>query len=296
MGIKTAAEYGMGISVKAKLRGAVVLLWIAAMFLLIRYEAYPELFTHTLSGYRGVLPETVLIKDAWSRVIINGIAAGYSHISMNVDDSSESENIEISSRLYVKVAVRGRPMSISARSALLLDPAYELINFRSSVSGAPVELRISGKRTQGQMYEVHLNMGGLQTVRQIEIPKDVLLFSPMSAAVLRRLRPGQSISIKSIDPFSMKPSNIIIKAGRKEKIEHNGEMLEATPLVSAYQGVRLHSWIDAHGNIIRQETPLGWVIESCSAEDALDAVTKLKKPPELGGSAALLKVISGRKL
>jgi transglutaminase-like putative cysteine protease len=36
-----------------------------------------------------------------------------------------------------------------------------------------------------------------------------------------------------------------------------------------YQGMEMRSWVDSEGNLLRQETPLGWTMEACTAEEAL---------------------------
>lgn len=276
------------------IRFATVLFWVLAMLVLLRYEAYPELFTNTLRGYRSVLPETVLIQDSWSRIIINGIPAGYSHTSMNVEDKSKTQDIEISNRTQIKIAVMGQPLNLNIRSTLLLNPQYDLLKFESSVHTREISLNVTGKRTQERMYDITTEIGGSKTTRSIKIPKDVLLYSPMNTLALRKLRPGQSIAIKTLDPLSMTATRLIVKAVKKEQIQHNQESVEATLLTSTYQGMQLRSWIDKNGTVLRQETPMGWVIESCTTEEALKAVSSNKTPPELAANktgAMLMKLI-----
>ncbi len=278
---------------KHAVRYAILLFWISAMFFLARYEAFPELFTHTLRGYRSVLPERVLIQDSWSRILINGTPAGYSHTGMNVEDGP-IRNIEIHNRTHLKIAVMGQPLNIRVQTTLLLDPQYDMIEFESSVSAKNISLHVNGQRAGGRMYDITTDFGDTKTVRRVKIPKDVLLYSPMNTLALRKLRPGQSISIKTMDPLSMTPTRIIVKAVKKELIQSNGESVEATLLVSSYQGLQLRSWMDKNGTVLRQETPIGWVIENCSSATALEAVTSEKPPPDLTaqkGSAMLMKML-----
>ena len=271
-----------------------MLFWFLAMLAFVRYEAFPELFTKTLRGYRSVLPETILIQDSWSRILINDMPAGYSHTSMNVEDNNDTQNIEISNRIHIKIAIMGHPLNLSIRSTLVLNPQYDLINFRSSVDSKEISLLASGRRTEDRIYEITTEIGGNKSKRNIEIPKDVLLYSPMNTLAMRKLRPGQSIAIKTLDPLSMTPTRIIVKATKKEMIQHNQESVKATRLISTYQGMQMSSWIDKQGIILRQETPMGWVIENCTSEEAINSISSDKPPPDLASnksSALLMKLL-----
>jgi hypothetical protein len=278
------------------LRYTVLVFWLAAMYFLVRYEAYPELFTHTLSGYRGVIPENMLIKNTWSRVLVNGVPAGYSHTSMNIADGDTKQNIEISNRMLFRFSMMGQILRITARTELLLSPRYDLLKFSSSVSGQGIDLSVTGQQKNGQTYEIETNFGGNKTVRQIKIPEDALLYSPFSMLALRKLRPGQSLAIKTIDPFSMSSTHVIVKALERGQIKIGDELLDTLRLEFNYKGMRLESWIDNDGNILRQETPLGWVIESCSAEQALDAAGGKHTPPDIMRSGSLFTKLLGGNL
>lgn len=266
------------------IRLVITVFWIAAMFVFIRYEAYPEFFSNTMRGYRSVLPDTVLIQDSWSRIIINGIPAGYSHTSMNVEDKSKSQNIEIHNRTNIKAAIMGQPLNLNIRSAILLDPLYELIKFNSSIYTHEISASVNGKHVQDRLYDITTEIGARKSTKRVKIPKGVLLYSPMNTLAMRKLKPGQSIAIKTLDPLSMNTTRIIVKAEKKETIQHNNETVEATLLTSTYQGVKMRSWIDKHGTVLRQETPIGWVIESCTSEEAIDAALSDKPPPDLASN------------
>jgi hypothetical protein len=261
-------------------RYSILIFWFSAMFFLARYEAFPELFTHRLRGYRSVLSESVLMQDSWSRILINGTPVGYSHTGMNVEEG-QLQNIEINNRTRLRVSVMGQPLNIRVYTTLLLDSQYDMIKFESSVLSKNISLHVGGQKVEGRMYNITTDFGGTKTVRCVEIPKDVLLYSPMNSLALRKLRPGQSISIRTMDPLSLTPTRIIVKAVKKEFIKNAGESVEATLLISSYQGMQLRSWIDKNGTVLRQETPMGWVIENCSSETALDSAAGESLPPDI---------------
>ena len=116
----------------------------------------------------------------------------------------------------------------------------------------------------------------------------------MTALALKSLRPGQELTIKTLDPLSMTSAHILVKAIRKETIQTATETVEATLLTSNYHGMELRSWVDRDGIMVRQETPLGWTIEACTPDTALDAVTDVDSPPDLlsqGTATALMQLL-----
>lgn len=275
-------------------RITITLVWLVCMLLLLRFEAYPELFTQTLRGYSGVLDETILMREAWSRILVNEIPAGYSHTSMNVSDENEA-NIEIHNRTLMKAAVAGQPFKINIHATLTLDPDYDLLQFDSAVAAQGMSFRVTGKRTTPGVYAITTFTGELSTKRTIEIPRDVVLYSPMSLLALRKLKLGQELTIKTLDPISMTSTHVLVKAVKHETVTIDSKEREATLLLSNYHGIQLKSWIDQNGAILRQETPLGWVIETCSSETALDAAAGDTSPPELlslGTGTALMKLLT----
>ena len=284
---------------KAPIRLGIGLFWLAAMLCLARYEAFPELFTHSLRGYRGVLSDNVLMQESWARILVDGIPAGYSHTSMNVNDEGAQPDIEINNRTHLKATLMGQPLSFHVRTSLLLDPDYDLVEFESAVSARGITFRVKGQRKERSQYAVATTIGDRTTHQTIEIPKDVLLYSPLSSLALRQLRPGQELIIKTLDPLSMTTARIQVKAIARETIQLAGKSVAATRLSSRYHGMQLLSWIDKSGTVLRQETPMGWIIEDCTAEAALKTVTDDHAPPDLmtqGSGAALLQLIlAGKK-
>lgn len=72
--------------------------------------------------------------------------------------------------------------------------------------------------------------------------------------------------------------------------------LEAVRLRSTWQGMTFDSWVNADGQVLRQETPQGWIIEACTASEALASISDEHSPPPLfGGSGGhLMNLLTGK--
>lgn len=127
-------------------------------------------------------------------------------------------------------------------------------------------------------------IGETITVQIIDIPRETLIYSPIQELAMRNLRPGDRFAIKTFNPLTLQPVTLIVRALGREIITVGGETVEALRLTTAWQGLELQSWVDTQGSLLRQETPLGWVVESCTSAEALATVADSSPPPPLFGT------------
>ena len=46
-----------------------LIFWLVMLGWLMRYEVFPEYFTHAMAGYRSLIKGDVLMKDSWMRMV-----------------------------------------------------------------------------------------------------------------------------------------------------------------------------------------------------------------------------------
>lgn len=257
-----------------KYRAAIVAFWIVMMLCLVRYEAFPEHFSHTLSGYRKLMKRDLLVDDSWARIIFRDSPIGYSHTQMDIDENDPVEHHKIDNHLHLRMQLMGETQDIHAETAIRLSVVQQLQSFEFSLKSRGYSITVEGRRRQGNEFAVTMETGSTKQRMTLEIPDDVIIYSPMTEMELRNLKPGDSLRIRTLDPASLSTVDLLVKSLRKETIEHGGREIATTVLAVDYMGVEALSWIDADGSLIRQETPFGWTIEQCSPEEAFAAVRK----------------------
>ncbi len=60
-----------------------------------------------------------------------------------------------------------------------------------------------------------------------------------------------------------------IRAVRREKVRAGKQEIECMLLTCTYSGLEVNTWMDEDGKVIRQETPLGWVLEAAEPSEAV---------------------------
>ncbi len=236
---------------------------------LIRYEAFPHRFHRRALSYRDVLSTGPVIMDSWMRILFDGRQIGYSHTRVDTQDRAPLEPYLVQNRTVMDMNVMGQVQSISVYGEAALDPLYNLQRFVFSMTASRYAVRIEGRRTGRTSFAGRIWTEGAARRFVAEVPEDVVLYSPMMDLVLGRLSPGETITLKTFDPVSFSPSDALVRAVRVEPLRLGEVVTNALALEIEMQGAVFRAWVDADGRLLRQETPMGWALEACSAEEAV---------------------------
>ncbi len=265
--------------------------WVVIVAFYIRYEAYPTWFTRTLPGYRGLLPEDLLTRESWSRIIVDNQPAGYVHTIFTMDDDEPEPVLEITTRMQMRVRILQSIQNIGVFSEILLDQDYMPQSFTLSTSAGDFSLRVTAEHIGDRQFEVTTRRGESISTRTITLPQDVVLYSPVSEMAIQQLRPGRSMAVRTLDPLTLQTTTIMITAGTRETITIDGRSVRALPLETNWQGLTLRSWVNDEGQVVRQETPFGWTMETADPEEALQAVADTGPAPSLLSGMAGLSLL-----
>jgi len=253
------------------LRTAVIVVWISMTAWLVRYEAFPELFTHTVSGYKGLLSKELLISDSWMKIMFRGAGIGYSHSSMDINENDTREHYLINNRVHIAFSVAGTRKNIHVLSTVILDVEYNLRRFSFSMSSPFTTVKVEGVHVKDSNYDVIIVTPSGTNNTTVHIPDDALLYSPISETALKQLKPGQQISISTVDPVSFRKTNLLFHGLRQERIKLSGEEIDTVVVGTEYNGIKIFSWLDGNGKVVRQDSQIGWTMQKCTPEEAYDA-------------------------
>lgn len=263
------------------LRGAVVVSWLLAMGWLLSEEAFPHWFRRTSIGYRDLLRSGPVIMDSWMRILFQGQQIGYSHTRLDTQDRNPLEPYLVQNRTLLDLNVMGRTQTISLYGQASLDPLYNLQRFVFNMTTPRYTLRIEGKRASRTGFSGRIWTQGTSRRFVVEVPEDVVLYSPMMDLVVSRLKPGESLKVKTFDPVSFAPSEVSIRGVRNESIVLGNTQTNALLVEVLMRGATFRAWVDADGRLLRQETPMGWILEASSADEAVQPVSSEGAPEML---------------
>lgn len=235
---------------------------------LIRYEAYPAWFTHTVDGYRSLFDGGELFLESWMKILLKGQPIGFSHTQIEMDGEDARERYRMRNRTAFEFAMMGERQFVQMRSEAGLDERYRLQRFEVTMNSRRYAIEVEGRRAAGEQFDVRIHSPAGSQKLQLNIPDDVIVYSPMTELAMRSLRPGDHLRMKTLDPLSMTTADVVVKALRKEMVATAGGREEATVLAITLQGMDLTTWLARDGRVLRQETPYAWVMEACTAQEA----------------------------
>ncbi len=249
-----------------------VFTWAMTLMGIARYEAYPEYFSRTLAGYGGLLARDVLISDSWMRILYRKTPIGYSHTQMDTDPSSPTHYRTLNNRVQVRLNLMGEKHSLRLDTYATLDVFNQLQTFTFSLSSAAYAATVRGRRTRANTYLVITETGAGRHVQHMDIPDDVVLYSPMTELAIKNLQPGHTLTLRTLDPVTVTAVPLTLRALRRERIAVSGHDYAVTALAVDYQNTTVRAWVTHDGQMIRQETPIGWVLETCTMDEAFAAL------------------------
>jgi hypothetical protein len=265
----------------------ICIFWVLMSGWLIRYELFPEKFTHTLSGYRGLLSSGPLIVDNWMKIEYDGAHVGYSHSNVDTVEGDPDIQYQVRNKTVLYLNMLGSIQRILVESTADLDPVYRLQRIHFSMRSRQYNLKLAAERKAGQQFDVQMTTDAGKQTFSVEIPDDAIVYSPMLEMSLKELAPGDEMNIRLYEPVSMTPQNVLVRALRKETLSHRGEEVETTVLESKMKGMSALSWLDKNGKTLRQETPMGWNMVESSPEEALKFSAQAEKSNDILRSMAV---------
>ena len=247
----------------------ILLVWLVSIGWLLRFEAFPDWFVHSISGYKSLIRSKPALVDSWMKVDMNGTHIGYSHTEVELDENEGTDEYNVRNLTMLKLLMMGEGQRVKMTSDVVLDGSYGMKKFFFAMSSRNYNLRLEGKRIGDEEYDVELKSSGSSRQMQVRIPSDAVIYSPYLEMVLKELAPGASTRLKVFDPMSMATSVAVIRAIENESIVIKNEAIESTRLGIEFNGMKIEAWMDEDGQIVRQKTPFGWTMEACTPDVAL---------------------------
>lgn len=254
---------------KNVVRLAIAVVWLAAVAWFVRYEAFPGWFADALGGYRGMLSSGPVIFDSWMKISFKDQPIGYSHTRVDTNEKDPAEQFVVQNRTVLDMNIMGESQTITVTTEAALDALYQLQRFAFRLFSRSYTAQVHGRRFSRSRFLVRMWTGGSVQRFALDVPDDVVLYSPFIEMSLSRLQPGQQLKVRTLDPASLAPADIIVRAEARETVATSLGDREAVRLSMDMHGAQFRAWVDAEGRLLRQETPFGWVMETCTSDEAL---------------------------
>jgi hypothetical protein len=268
-------------------RSAIFAFWLLMTAWLIRYEAFPEKFMESPGGYGTLLRHGPLILDSWMQIESSGLPVGYSHTWVDTSLEYGDAAYTVRNQTFLNFKIMGQDQTIGINADATLDEQYCLQKFSAAMFAGLYTTRIDGHRSGPGRFDVIIKTPAAERRMAMEIPEDVVLYSPMLELAMQRLDIGERLRIRTIDPLSLTLADVMVEAVRREKIPLADKPADATLLNVSYQGMNARVWIDDNGKVIREETPFGLTMRASTPREILGRKRKSYEGADLFAAASV---------
>ncbi len=251
-------------------RTAMVVLWIAVTTWFVMTEIIPRGVFGAPAGYDAVIDSGLMHRDSWMHIMDGDRIIGYSNSRIDIDEYTPGGRYLMFNKTEAKLPLFGVEHQTTIESRIALDTDLQLEEFDFRIDSADIQMRLQGQHIENEVFRIVFQGPIDLPPTRINLPRNAMILSPTAEIGLRRMRPGRKTTLQVFDPLTMQSTPLTVESLRHEQIENRGETHNVTLLAMQYQGITMHSWIAEDGTVLRQETPLGWILEACDPEDAMD--------------------------
>jgi len=203
------------------------------------------------------------------------------------EPQGEGARAEQEGRFRLNILGRERELHIAGTATVGAGNRLQEFTFRlTTVSDrSPFETLVSGKVEEDELVLEISSGGGSRTERRPLQEPIVLPLNLHRSLATQGLEPGQTYRVRLLDPMTLTEGDAEIKVLEKEVVHWGGQEEEAFRIQSRFAGLVTTAWIDASGDILKEETPLGWTLLKEAPESGLRTERTGNAPDVLAATA-----------
>lgn len=240
-----------------------ILSWALLMGVLLQ-KTYIRPVSHKIDWSGGGGPE-VKPGERWMGIYFQGQKIGYAFTEWQ----KEGLDLRLMERTVMELTVMGQPQRVNISTQCLVDAALQLKSFRFLLTADQVNFQAEGV-VKGKQLEVRLLGVGEKKVLQVPLDKVPFLWPNLHFFLKDQdWKGGRPMQVALFDPATLSMENLIIRAEGEERLRIGDQEVQALRLEQSYRGITVRSWIGPEGEILKEESPLGFTLLKEDKEAAI---------------------------
>lgn len=215
------------------------------------------------------LRATLEVNEQWFGLYYQGQKIGYTRTTLMPEERDGMPGVSVMERGRLSFTLLGLPQQVDLSAQAFIDADWRLQQFVAELHADTNTFRWSGTR-DGEHLVMTVKTGESQHTTRLRDPGGSALvvgLSPWTA--FHRLREGQWGSAWILSPLALAPEQIYFHVRGRESLEGQ----EVLRIETDFRGMTTTSWVTPDGDVLREESPLGWELIRESQEEALRVPT-----------------------
>ena len=252
--------------------------WLAGVGLLVRREYFK---TSTLKFEEATA--RIGPGASYYTVTMGGGPIGY--VSSTIDTLPDT--ILVQSNTVLDIQALGTVQQTGITTVIKLSRTLHLRTFEAELVSGATRYRATGEVEGDTAMNVVIEAGGAPQRQRIHLRRPLVLpeLVNLRLAVGGALKTGQTFTMRTFDPMLMEehevamqvlaestmvfPDSAAFDRAAQRYVAARFDTVRAYKVSQTFGGVTTEQWIDAQGNIVRANSPLGFTIERTAFEIAV---------------------------
>jgi hypothetical protein len=159
--------------------------------------------------------------------------------------------------LYLNILNESHPVDMKVKATLTRDMLLKDFVFHFT---SPFYKMNAEGYVEGQVVNFTLTTGKETISDTIRLKKQPFLSTNRRSYLLKQgLQPGDKLKVPYFDPISLSGKDTVMEYKGQEKILLNKRVYNLHHFVETFSGIKINSWLDDEGKVVKEESPDGFV-------------------------------------
>lgn len=191
----------------------------------------------------------------------------------------------------LKLNLLGRERRVMMEGSAETGAANELESFTfrlaTSSQRSPFETMVTGK-VEGKELHLTIRSSGSERTETRPLTEPIVLPVNLYYTLASRdLTPGATYRLRLFDPMTLSDGEATVKVGELEIVRWGGREEEAHRLETTFAGLTTRAWVSERGEVLQEETPLGWTLMKEAPGSSLQAARNHEPVPDMIAMSAV---------
>jgi len=247
----------------------VTVFWFTMIGILLQKEVLPSLIITNPLGYKIQLTEDHPVRESWMGIYFKDRKIGFSNtvVSQAVDDGVAG--YRINEMTLLKFNMLGKKSLVRIKGSSFFSESCILKDFNYKLSSGEHKFDVSG-HLRDDTLDIIIDIGGEERKESFKTKESPLISNSISPILLfKKLDINKEINFEIFDPITFSTNKVKIKNIGKENMEFNKKIYEVNVFETDLSGIKTKTWMTEDGDVLKEESSLGFKMYKETAKDAL---------------------------
>ena len=275
-------------SISRPLSFAVMVVWIGVMVVLV-HRSYAQ-------GSGNLATDLARYGSSaqWRGVYYRGEKLGFT-VSQTVpfdgNGRGEDDGFELQEDGQLQMSLLGAHTFTTLRTTARVNRSFELQSFEFALDPGTGPISITGDVRDRDLSISITSAGRTRTEVRTLAERPMLSLNLVRRLADKGLVPGSRHQWTVFDPATLRNAPVIVKVGEREVVRGGAAPIPAFRVEMEFSGLKTTAWITDTGEIVREESPLGFITVRETAEQAQALAVSGRMRQDLLEAAAVVPEI-----